>query len=662
MAFRQMHKPFVRGLALTLCASLAYSSTAVGVNAIATSLLKAAQAGPPAFTHSPTRPYLGAKPGRAPHTRGGLWSERMRRFADSSAEHRAEPPLMASASAGYAVATHTLAISADSGSSEPWEGSAPSASGSVNTGNGNKLTSLNLLSWKFRGGMTLDFSLFHNSQTNYNDELGHGWTWSYDVYINNLSGNPVVHFGDGRSIPFTAPGSTGGGGSGPGGGGGGLDPGMTEVPAEYLVASTAMAAALPYYQTTSTTYTAPVGIYDSLVKNADSTWTLTKKTGVKYLFNTAGFLTRIQDRNNNGVNLTLNAGNYVTKITDPTGRYVNVSVDASGNFQSIADHTGRTWTFTRNAADDLVSVTWPTLDGVTHQDQFAYNAGHDITARTDKRGKVWSATYNSDGSLASETNPLNQTTTYTYASGYTDVKNPLNGVVRHNYSSGALASVVDESGFNVSYTSRDANKNVLTKVDKRGKTWTYTYDAKGNVLSVKDPLLKTTSYTYNGFAQALTKTDALNNQSTFTYDANGNLLTVKNPLNKVVLTNAYGTYGLLTSTTNALNQTTSYGYDAHGNVTSVTNPLSQTRTMAYDALGRVTSATSALNQTEQIGYDAWGRAVTAIHADATTSSKSYDPEGNLLSETDERTQTKTYAYNDAGRLTSHTNARGDVES
>jgi hypothetical protein len=47
---------------------------------------------------------------------------------------------------------HTLAVAAASGGTYPWEGSSAVASGSLNTGNGNKLTTIPLFSWKTRGG------------------------------------------------------------------------------------------------------------------------------------------------------------------------------------------------------------------------------------------------------------------------------------------------------------------------------------------------------------------------------------------------------------------------------------------------------------------------------------------------------------------------------
>ena len=153
------------------------------------------------YTTEPIPAYLGTRPGRDPLGRGGIWSK--------SALRELTSPVMdlglQASMRGYYTGGHTLAISAASGTSFPWEGSHPGAQGMVNTANGDKLTSLHLLSWKVRGGMTLDFTLYHNSQTSYEDELGHGWTWSYDIYVNNLTGNPIVHWGDGLAVPYTAP-------------------------------------------------------------------------------------------------------------------------------------------------------------------------------------------------------------------------------------------------------------------------------------------------------------------------------------------------------------------------------------------------------------------------------------------------------------------------
>ncbi len=243
----------------------------------------------------------------------------------------------------------------------------------------------------------------------------------------------------------------------------------------------------------STTYTAPAGIYDSLVQNTDGTWSLKKKDQTVYHFNASGFCDTITDRNGNQISLTLNSANYVTQITDSTGKHITVNLDSSNKFQSITTPDGRTWSFTINGSGDLSTVTWPSLgDGNTYTDSYTYNSSHGISTYTNKRGKTSSYAYNSsDASLASETDPLSHTTSYSYSSSSTTITDPLSHTRTDNYSSGILASIVDPSGFSQSFTSRDTNHNVLTQVDARGKTWTYTYDSMGNVLTSTDPLSHT---------------------------------------------------------------------------------------------------------------------------------------------------------------------------
>ncbi len=323
------------------------------------------------YTTVPGAPFLGERPGRDPQTRGGLWKSRIQ-ATTALAGGRSKIAL------GYRTQQHTQAVAVAPGSALPWEGSAPAAGGTLNTGNGDLLTSLHLLGWKSRG-MDIDFTLYQNSETNYSCELGAGWTWSYDIYVNPISGGaPTVHWGNGLCIPYTISGSS---------------------------------------------YVPPAGIYDQLVKNANGTWTVTQKDGTTYQFNTAGFCTSISDLDGNTITLTLNSGNYVTQITDPTGRSLTINVNGSGQFTSIVDPLGRTWSFTITGGE-LTKVAWPSLNGTVYNDQYTYSSASDILTHTDKRGNVWSYTYNSGGSIATATDPLNHTTTYGYTASATTITDP----------------------------------------------------------------------------------------------------------------------------------------------------------------------------------------------------------------------------------------------
>ena len=62
----------------------------------------------------------------------------------------------------------------------------------------------------------------------------------------------------------------------------------------------------------------------------------------------------------------------------------------------------------------------------------------------------------------------------------------------------------------------------------------------------------------------------------------------------------------------ALNQTTSYGYDELGNLTSQTDANNHTTRFAYDGMGRRTRRTLPLGMFESMSYDERGNLATKI--------------------------------------------------
>ncbi len=133
------------------------------------------------------------------------------------------------------------------------------------------------------------------------------------------------------------------------------------------------------------TYTAPPGIYDTLIQNQNGGYTLTSKHGVKETYNTNGKLTVLQDRNGNQLTFSYDqAGLFpvigpsaffvnqptgviareyrLTKITDTVGRQVALAYNGEGRLDTITYSTGvetRTITYGYDAAGDLTSVTTP---------------------------------------------------------------------------------------------------------------------------------------------------------------------------------------------------------------------------------------------------------------------------------------------------------------
>ena len=73
----------------------------------------------------------------------------------------------------------------------------------------------------------------------------------------------------------------------------------------------------------------------------------------------------------------------------------------------------------------------------------------------------------------------------------------------------------------------------------------------------------------------------------------------------------------LTTITDALGDTTVYGYDAGGNQITVTDALGHTTTTLYDALDRATTMISATGGVTTITYDAAGRETSLTDPSAT---------------------------------------------
>jgi YD repeat-containing protein len=286
---------------------------------------------------------------------------------------------------------HSTAVDDASGSTYPWEASVAS----TNTGNGNKLTSIPIVGWTARGGLPVSFTLNHNSQSAHNSELGYKWTHSYDLFLVDTSGNKTVHWGDDLSYTFTL--HLGG------------------------------------------TYTAPVGIHDTLVANVDGTYTLTRPDQTAYHFKTNLYCDTISDENGNSLTIGYNAGNYVISVTDPSSRAISLTYDGSNRISTVTDPLSRVWTchYTSGA---LTSVDEPAIGGTTYSWTVSYNSAHDITTLTSPGGRSTSATYNAiDDSLATETDGCGNTTTWTESSPTTTVTDANGHSIVYTYSSGRVS-------------------------------------------------------------------------------------------------------------------------------------------------------------------------------------------------------------------------------
>jgi RHS repeat-associated protein len=488
---------------------------------------------------------------------------------------------------------------------------------------GNQLAAIPIVNWPCRGGvLSVDLTLYHNA-ANTSDPppdappLGPGWTHSLRTSLaeDPMLGSVTITEGDGRRHVF----------------------GRNE---DY-------------------SYTHPSGVFETLVKNGDGTFRLTRHDQVQWNFSAAGRLASIVDWNNNSISLSYDGAGKLTSLADPSGRVLSFGYDGDGFLTSMTDPLNRVFTFSfTGTPKSLWKVTEPSPS--TRFLEFGYNSV--------KRGNSWSMVYDGTGRVTSVTNPASGTRSYDYTNG-TKVTDENGNYVTYQYgTSGQVTSFSEFPGLGGETTTLfvyDAQLNVTSNTRPSGSVWEYTWDSKGNVLTVEDPITRLdpnitrATYTYNSSNRRLTARDAAGQQYSYAYSAQQNLTQVTDPASNIA-TYGYNATGNRTSQT-VNGKTTNLGYDTHGNLTGLTDPLGNLTRFTYNTLGWRTSRIDALNRTTNYGYDGMGRLTTETYPDSSTITFAYDANGNRTSLTD-GTGTTTWVYDNLNRQTSETKGTNSITS
>ncbi|SPF46817.1 hypothetical protein SBA4_3570016 [Candidatus Sulfopaludibacter sp. SbA4] len=357
---------------------------------------------------------------------------------------------------------------------------------------------------------------------------------------------------------------------------------------------------------------------------------------------------------------TYSPGSYV--YTDPYGRVYTIS--ATGGLQSIKDLGGNTLTVTPNG---IVSSNGLNVPFVRDAQGRITQISAQVDPLNPQNRVSYQYTYDSNGNLASViyptmTNGVQDTVKYSYSAtdvhlytGGTDPKgNPL--PTAQYDTAGRLQSVTlnpdPVTSYITSYTYDVPNRTtaIAYPPDANGQVGQparLVYDVYGMLLTSTDPLNHTTTNVYNPDHTLQSVTDPLGHTTSYTYDSNGNRTSVTYPR---------------TPTSN--NTTSTTAYNEASEPTQTTDELGNVRTYTYDAnfwpklssdsIGPLVSSTFNANGTMQskaIGYD-----LTTTSGKATT--YAYDAFGNLSSETDALGRQTTYTYDTLGRKTSMTASGG----
>lgn len=379
--------------------------------------------------------------------------------------------------------------------------------------------------------------------------------------------------------------------------------------------------------------------------------------------------------------------------------------NAAGTY-TLTFKDGRVHQF--DAAGKLLAL----IDRNNNLTTLTYDANGKPTTITDAFGRALTLAYGSNGLVSSISDQMGTIATYeywifgvlrsvTYADGskfvfaetvignaffLTTVKDALDNVLEaHTYDGQGRALTSERQGsvehYTLAYVSatetdvtdalghvtkyffdKSKGHNVVTRVEGScscggAQVQTWAYDSQLNVTAKANALNQPTTYTYDAQGNQLTMTDALGTTA-YTYNQFGEPLTVTDVMNGVT-TNTYDALGNLLTTKDALNNTTSFAHDARGQLTSVTDARSKTTTLTWDTSGRLTQIRDANNNTTNYTYDVRAQVTNVTDAANQTISYEYDAVGRIKKITQPDQSFVTFTYDLAGRRTRVTDARNN---
>jgi len=341
--------------------------------------------------------------------------------------------------------------------------------------------------------------------------------------------------------------------------------------------------------------------------------------------------------------------------------------------KGMHDRYGNALVFTRDGNGNLLKVTSPNGRWI----QFTYDSSNRITGATDNLGRSTSYTYyasgNGTGYLATATDVKGGVTTYTYDSdgNMLTIKDP-NGVVylQNHYNANNMVDLqtqADGSTFQFGYT-LDSNGNVTQTniTDPRGYVRTVTYNSNGyptaNSYAVGKPEQQTTTYNVQpGTGLLLSSTDSLNRTTSYSYDSMADVTSVTllaGTTSAVTSTFSYNPeFYQLASITDPLGNSALLTYDSNGNMIASTDPLGNTTKFAYNAAGQPVTVTDSLSHQTQLSYDV-GSLVAATDALGRTVSRFVDNAGRVASITDPLGHTTRISYDAADEVLATTDPLG----
>lgn len=562
------------------------------------------------------------------------------------------------------------------------------------------------------GGSSLLDLTYDSTKSTLAEELGYGWSHSYDQRIRMQDGKLYLSPGGGGEIPFVSKTDSMNATRG-------RLKNTGEGEYTFLVVSRTRCE-----EKGNADYV-PEGsaaeLFGDMVikkRTGETTeYTLTDARGSEWRFDKDGFLkkrispegtvfTYLREENrqvitneNTGERLILEyEEGRITQISDHAGRSIRLAYDEKGDLTDYTDEEGNTTCLAydenhhlckgisptgtvlfENAYDAKGRVISQTEAGSSQKSLFAYEelknsaikttiTGRDgsrlvylsdrngnVTSETDEMGGVTVYEYNKQGQLVKETGPGGNTTAYAYDEdgNLTSMTDAQGNTITYSYDEKGNPTVITGADGSKTVSSYDKNGRLEKSITVLGEEHLYTYDADGRLAEETTEGLGSIRYTYENGRKS-TETDRMGNTTCYGYDAYGNIETVTDAAGNTS-TATYDVMGRLTQKKDVDGLITSYTYDTEGRLVCEAVGNRKT-TYTHDEAGRVTSVTEPGGTKTVYTYDTEGNVTCITHPDGTRTLHTYDAAGRVIKTVPADNSTLKYEYDTAGRLLSETTA------